>query len=154
MLIKGLFSGDIETARTSFDSANQIRISDGTEDDSVDSLVDASMITIASGDFAAALTTLQKAEAKSSSSEPNVVLINNMSVCMLYLGRLKEGLSFLESKVTEHPTLLLQETPVLNLCTLYELESSYAGQKKKAILDLISQYRGDGINASCLKLQM
>jgi hypothetical protein len=45
----------------------------------------------------------------------------------------------------------IQETPVLNLATLYELESSYAGQKKLALLDLMSQFSGDGVNTSCLK---
>ena len=46
-----------------------------------------------------------------------------------------------------------QETPVLNLATLYELESSFAGQKKLALLDLMGQFSGDGVNTSCLKFQ-
>ena len=50
--------------------------------------------------------------------------------------------------------LLLQETTVLNLCTLYELESSYAGQKKRAILDLVARYRGDAFGSAALKLQV
>ena len=81
-------------------------------------------------------------------------LVNNISVCHLYLGRLQEGLAFLESRLTSQPDLLLHETPILNLCTLYELESSYAGQKKRSILDLVSQFKGDGINTACLKLQV
>jgi hypothetical protein len=34
---------------------------------------------------------------------------------------------------------------------LYELESSYAGQKKQALLDLMSRHVGDGVNTACLK---
>ena len=75
-------------------------------------------------------------------------------MCYLYLGKLKDGLTYLEARLTASPDLLLHETPILNLCTLYELESSYAGQKKRAILDLVSQYKGDGINTACLKLQV
>ena len=82
------------------------------------------------------------------------MVINNLSVCFLYVGKLKEGLNYLESCITSNPSLLLHETPILNLCTLYELESSYAGQKKRALLDLVSQYKGDGINPTCLKLQI
>ena len=57
-------------------------------------------------------------------------------------------------RLTEQPVLLLQETTVLNLCTLYELESSYAGQKKRAILDLVARYRGDAFGSAALKLQV
>ena len=55
------------------------------------------MLSIAAGDFTSALATLQRAEEKDSEG-PNVVVINNVSVCMLYLGRLKEAISFLESR--------------------------------------------------------
>ena len=79
------------------------------------------------------------------------VIINNMSVCLLYLGRLKEALSLLESNLTSNPEAFLQETQVLNLATLYELESSYAGQKKQSLLDLLSRHAGDGVNTACLK---
>ena len=68
----------------------------------MDGLLDSAMLSIAAGDFASALATLQRADkeatAASDSEGPNVVVINNVSVCMLYLGRLKEAISFLESR--------------------------------------------------------
>ncbi len=103
-------------------------------------------------DYQGALKSFQEALELSPVSSSGS-LINNVAVCYVYLGRLREGLSFLESRMTANPPLLLQETPILNLSTLYELESSYSGQKKWALLDLVSQYKGDGINTSCLKLQ-
>ena len=41
---------------------------------------------------------------------------------------------------------------MLNLATLYELESSYAMQKKIGMLGLVSQYSPDSFNISALKL--
>ena len=48
--------------------------------------------------------------------------------------------------------ILLQGHMMLNLCTLYELESSYAMQKKIGMLGLVSQYCSDSFNINMLKL--
>lgn len=82
----------------------------------------------------------------------NVVAVNNMAVCALYLGRLKESLSVLESLVHVDPARNLLDGVLLNLSTLYELESSRALQKKQGILSLVGEHRGDGFNLTCLKL--
>jgi len=138
--------GDLVTAMTFFDEAAKLR---PQTTENVDSLVDKSCLSIASNNYAEALDLLTKANEKSPSPCP--VIINNMSVCLLYLGRLKEALSLLESNLTSNPEAFLQETQVLNLATLYELESSYAGQKKQSLLDLLSRHAGDGVNTACLK---
>jgi len=138
--------GDLVTAMTFFDEAAKLR---PQTTENVDSLVDKSCLSIASNNYAEALELLTKANEKSPSPCP--VIINNMSVCLLYLGRLKEALSLLESNLTSNPEAFLQETQVLNLATLYELESSYAGQKKQSLLDLLSRHAGDGVNTACLK---
>ena len=73
------------------------------------------------------------------------------SVCLLYTGQLGQALSLLEGQLTSDPAGFLRETQVLNLATLYELESSYATQKKQSLLDFVARYAGDGANTSCLK---
>ena len=103
---------------------------------------------MSSNNFADALATLDKAD---TIAPGNFLVINNKSVCLLYLGRLKDALANLEAELTSNPRNVLREAHVLNLATLYELESSYAGQKKQALLDLMSQHAGDGANTSCLK---
>lgn len=80
------------------------------------------------------------------------VAINNVAVCLLYLGKLKEALSLLERIIWKDPQTNLQEGLLFNLCTIYELESSYSMQKKQKLLELVAQHRGDGFNTSCLKI--
>ncbi|ESN96659.1 hypothetical protein HELRODRAFT_107639 [Helobdella robusta] len=82
----------------------------------------------------------------------NLTALNNMCVCALYLGRLREALRQLELIIYTSPKTFLQEVVVLNLCTLYELESSRAIVKKQNLLRLIGQHRGTGFNVSCLKM--
>ena len=110
--------------------------------------VDNALVSMSANNFAEALLTLEQADKM---NPGNPLIINNKSVCLLYLGRLKEALAVLESELTSDPRNFLRETHVLNLATLYELESSYAGQKKQALLDTMSQFAGDGVNISCLK---
>ena len=82
----------------------------------------------------------------------NFQAVNNMAVCALYMGELKQALHTLEDIVQAKPSKFLQEGILFNLCTLYELESSCAGQKKQALLDLVSKNKGNGFNVACLKM--
>lgn len=135
--------GDLFTAMRFFDEAADLR----ANENALDTLIDKSCLSIASNNYLEAYDLLKKASDK---NDP--IVINNMSVCLLYLGRLKEALNLLESNLTENPERFLQESYILNLATLYELESSYAGQKKQALLDLMSRFAGDGVNTACLKM--
>ena len=78
--------------------------------------------------------------------------VNNMAVCALYRGQLKNAISILEDLINTDPSKYLQEGILFNLCTLYELESSHAMKKKKRLLLLVNKHRGNGFNSSCLKL--
>lgn len=77
-----------------------------------------------------------------------------MSVCQLYLGHLKQALNILCETVQTHPNTALQENVLLNICTLFELESSHSNENKLALLRLVNKHKGDAICISCLKLQM
>ena len=63
-----------------------------------------------------------------------------------------QALALLERIIWADPTTNLQEGLLFNLCTIYELESSYSLQKKQKLLEFVSKHRGDGFNISCLKI--
>ena len=58
----------------------------------------------------------------------------------------------LETAVFSRPELI-QETVLLNLCTLYELQTSRCNKKKVELLMRVGRCKGDGFNVGCLKLQ-
>lgn len=78
-----------------------------------------------------------------------------MGVCKLYSGKLKEAIALFERAVVSNPQKGLNESLLLNLSTLYELESSSDVIKKLALLKQINRHRTDlNINLEyCLKLQ-
>lgn len=74
---------------------------------------------------------------------PYFQILNNMAVCLLYSGNLKEAIAALESAIQMSPVQALQESLLLNLCTLYDMESSRGRLKKFALLRQISKYQAD-----------
>merc|ERR1719427_37088 len=142
--------GNLALADQAFSQAARAR--DDSIDSQVDGLLDSAFLSIAQAQFQTALERFTAAEALLPGGGKVAKQVNNnIAVCLLYVGRLKEGLGRLEQDITQDPTNL-QGHAMLNLCTLYELESSYAQQKKLGMLGLVSQYCNDSFNVSMLKL--
>ena len=72
---------------------------------------------------------------------------------MMYNGQVRAAIQLIENAVFAQPERFLHEAVILNLATLYELETSKAHANKLKILSLISQYKGDSFNVAALKLQ-
>ncbi|KAJ8978599.1 hypothetical protein NQ317_006887 [Molorchus minor] len=103
-------------------------------------LVDRGLISVARSSFDDAYISFQQA----SMLEPsNIMILNNMGVCLLYGGHLKEAIAVLESAIASNPVHALHESLLLNLCTLYDMESSKGRMKKFALLRQISRYHAD-----------
>lgn len=77
-----------------------------------------------------------------------------MGVCLLYSGKVKDAIALLEKAIASDPAKGLNESLLLNLCTLYELESSHSKSKKIALLRQINNLKFDitGPVHLCLKL--
>jgi len=141
--------GNLVKADHYFNQASHLRPKDNVEGQ-VDGFVDSAFLAIGQGQFQVALERFLAAEPLASGKQAKAIS-NNIAVCMLYVGKLKEGLARLESSITQDQANF-QANPILNLCTLYELESSYATQKKIGMLGLLSLHSPDSFQVSSLKL--
>lgn len=142
--------GDVFGAERKFSEARRIRVTNTMETESRD-FIDKGLIAVAQNDFKEAYAFFQKAQAIDST---NALVLNNMGVCLLYLGKQKDAINIFEQAITSNEQKSLNESLILNLCTLYELESSNDVSKKLALLKQINRHKSElNINIEyCLKL--
>jgi len=138
--------GDVISASKHFEMSDQL---DTTESAKCQRLINRGLVALGNNSFNEAHELFKEAV---DIDNNNILAVNNMAVCLLYLGRLGRALQSLETLVYTDPQRNIQETTILNLCTLYELESSEALRKKQKLLSLIGQHRGNGFNVACLKM--
>lgn len=115
-------------------------------------LVDKGLRSVAQNDFEDGLTFFQNAL----KSDPhNVTVLNNIAVCQLYTGKLDEAIKTFERAIDDSTGSSLNEYLVVNLSTLYELQSSNAQDKKLQLLQKLNRQKGDlSLNLEyCLKLK-
>lgn len=140
--------GDVQRGQQAFNSAAKLR-NNSLSKDVVTSLIDAGLVAIAQNAFTEAYSYYQQAL----HLEPNnALLVNNTAVCLLYMGRMQESMLLLEENLGTKPDAMINNPTVLNVCTLYELESSLTTQRKLGMLRLASQWRNDNLNDKSFKL--
>ncbi|XP_030387046.1 trafficking protein particle complex subunit 12 [Scaptodrosophila lebanonensis] len=142
--------GDIFGAEQKFAVSRRLREINSQPD--LRDLVDKGLISVAKNDFPEAYLVFQKALHLDSG---NTMLLNNMGVCLLYAGKLKDAINLYERAIHINPQKSLNESLLVNLSTLYELESNNSKAKKLNLLRLINRFKPD-LNISielCLKLQ-
>lgn len=143
--------GDVFGAERKFSEARRIRVAGHSTDSDVRDFTDKGLIAVAQNDFKEAYGFFQKALAIQSS---NALILNNVAVCLLYLGRQKDAIAIFEQAIRTNESNAVSESLLLNLCTLYELESSNDVSKKLALLKQINRCKTElNINIEyCFKL--
>ncbi|XP_065843240.1 trafficking protein particle complex subunit 12-like [Oscarella lobularis] len=140
--------GDIEGGKLTFDKAEQLLAASSANERDIVIQTNRAFVCVALGQYDKASVYFRGVTKLDSSSASAV---NNLAVCLLYQGRLKEALTVLEEMIWKNPDDL-HESILFNLCTAYELESSKTTQRKKSMLELAAKYCTDAVNAECLKL--
>lgn len=120
--------------------------------ENIKDLVDRGLISVSQNAFQEALSFFEKAAELDPS---NIMLLNNIAVCLLYTGKLEAAVEVMDKMVTvQNPVRSLQEAVLLNMCTLYELHTTHSKQSKLHLLRQLNRYNGDSTNIQCLKLTM
>lgn len=142
--------GDVFGAERKFSEARRIRVANTAESESRD-FIDRGLVAVAQNDFKEAYSFFQKSLAI---DPTNTLVLNNVGVCLLYSGKQKEAIDIFERAITTNDEKNFSESLILNLCTLYELESSNDVSKKLALLKQLNRYSTElNINIEyCLKL--
>ncbi|KAI8578278.1 hypothetical protein K450DRAFT_248065 [Umbelopsis ramanniana AG] len=80
--------------------------------------------------------------------------VNNLVVCLIYLGELNQAIAVMEDLISKSNDQAhgLIEKAVFNLCTLYELRSDTAMEKKIWKLQQLHPYLGDGFHVESFKI--
>ncbi|XP_045505489.1 trafficking protein particle complex subunit 12 isoform X2 [Colias croceus] len=136
-----LLAGNVEAAVTHLNEARVTRLHICPTPD-VREYVDMGLIDIAQGKYQEAYNNF----ARAADQEPtNIMVANNIAVCLLYMGKLKEAITVLQKAIQSDPERALSESLLVNLCTLHELQSANTGDKKLALLRLLCQHKSDTI---------
>ena len=82
-------------------------------------MLDSAFLAVGQGQFQLALERFTAGEqlvsaAGSAADSLAKMISNNIAVCLLYVGRLKEGLERLERDVTQDPANIQVEYPIIN----------------------------------------
>ncbi|OVA14646.1 Tetratricopeptide repeat-containing domain [Macleaya cordata] len=82
----------------------------------------------------------------------DVVAVNNKALCLMYLRDLSDSIKVLESSLESIPTFALNETLVVNLCSMYELAYVNHSEVKKTLSNWIARVAPDDFDSSCTRV--
>ncbi|GMI67657.1 hypothetical protein like AT4G39820 [Hibiscus trionum] len=82
----------------------------------------------------------------------DVVAVNNKALCLMYLRDLSDSIKVLENSLERVPTVALNETLVINLCSMYELAYVNHSETKRTLSNWIGRVAPDDFDASCTRV--
>ncbi|OMO56008.1 Tetratricopeptide-like helical [Corchorus capsularis] len=82
----------------------------------------------------------------------DVVALNNKALCLMYLRDLSDSIKVLENALERVPTVALNETLVINLCSMYELAYVNHSEIKRTLSNWIARVAPDDFDASCTRV--
>ncbi|XP_019057372.1 PREDICTED: trafficking protein particle complex subunit 12 [Tarenaya hassleriana] len=82
----------------------------------------------------------------------DVVAINNKALCLMYLRDLSDAIKVLENALERVPTMALNESLVVNLCSMYELAYVNHTDIKRTLNNWIARVAPDDFDSSCTRV--
>ena len=82
----------------------------------------------------------------------DAIAANNKALCLMYARDLMGAISVLEDVLQNNPLTALNETLVLNLCSMYELGSSNCTKTKRTLSNWLMRLAPDDFDLMCTRL--
>jgi tetratricopeptide (TPR) repeat protein len=140
-----LLTGDVKAARRTLTRLEQVN---GDESSHI-CCIHRGFILVAESQYKEALAEFQKVLV----NDPyNMSAVNNAAVCYTFLEDAQRAVALLEDALFSKPSTNWNETSIFNLCTLYELLSDKAIDRRRKVLQLVLDHAPDNFNLLCLRL--
>lgn len=146
--------GDLEGAKTSF---NQIEVlmkesktNGSLNETELKNLVsrNKALVYMVGKDYVSAVREYEECIER---DHADVVAINNKALCLMYLRDLSDSIKVLENALERVPTVALNETLVVNLCSMYELAYVNHSDVKRTLSNWIARVAPDDFDAACTR---
>ncbi|XP_057786044.1 uncharacterized protein LOC131003548 [Salvia miltiorrhiza] len=143
--------GDLDGAKRSFKLVEKMVEKSESGDVSLKNLVgrNKALIYLVGKDYVSAVREYEECMERDAS---DVVAINNKALCLMYLRDLSDSIKVLESALERVPTVALNETLVVNLCSMYELAYVNHADVKKTLSTWIARVAPDDFDTSCTRI--
>ncbi|KAL2925079.1 Trafficking protein particle complex subunit 12 [Bienertia sinuspersici] len=145
--------GDLDGAKSSFQRVEDVAKKNGDEGLSVEVLNlmgrNKALIFMVAKDYVSAIRQYDECIER---DESDVVSINNKALCLMYLRDLSDSIKVLENSLERVPTVALNETLVVNLCSMYELAYVNHTDIKKTLSNWIARLAPDDFDPSCTRI--
>lgn len=142
--------GDLEGAKATFDKIEGL-VKEKADDVEMKNLVsrNKALVYLVGKDYVSAVREYEECMERDAS---DVVAINNKALCLMYLRELSGSISVLESALERVPTVALNETFVVNLCSMYELAYVNHSDIKRTLSNWIARVAPDDFDTSCTRI--
>ncbi|GFZ18594.1 tetratricopeptide repeat (TPR)-like superfamily protein [Actinidia rufa] len=144
--------GDLDGAKGTFDKIEGL-VKETTRMDDVElnNLVsrNKALVYLVAKDYVSAVREYEECIERDGS---DVVAVNNKALCLMYLRELSGSISVLESALERVPTVALNETLVVNLCSMYELAYVNHSDIKRTLSNWIARVAPDDFDSSCTRI--
>lgn len=139
--------GDLNGARAVFDRVEGL----GKEEKGFKNLVNRNraLVYIVGKDYVSAV---KEYDVCIERDPADAVAINNKALCLMYLRDLSDSIKVLEDALERLPTVALNETVVVNLCSMYELAYVNNSEIKKTLRNWIARVAPDDFDSSCTRI--
>ncbi|CAH9071220.1 unnamed protein product [Cuscuta epithymum] len=142
--------GDVDGAKRTFKAVeNKI---ENDSDVRLKNLVsrNTALIYILGKDYASAVREYEQCIERDGGMD--IVALNNKALCLMYLRDLSDGIKVLENGLERVPTVALNETVVVNLCSMYELAYVNHVDIKKTLNNWIVRVAPDDFDSACTRI--